>query len=280
MYQRQFQKIQHQTTAHLAQTMTLLSMNNGELSQEIDRILNENPALEMNAERRCPHCKRLLLPEQICPTCSKPKSSKVDESIVFLSPRRDFYHQSDKSEEEYLSNEEVSANHENIAEYVLRQIVFDLEHDDRKVAAFLVNLIDEDGFIREDDMSTAQYFHIPLTKVQNIRNIIKRADPIGVGSSTSEEALLIQLEILSETRDIPSFVEIIISEGFDLLTKKNYEEISKKMAIPEKLIKEAADFISKNLNPFPSRAYWGTVRNPTSNVPNVYVNPDVIIQGY
>ena len=31
MYQRQFQKIQHQTTAHLAQTMTLLNMNLGEL---------------------------------------------------------------------------------------------------------------------------------------------------------------------------------------------------------------------------------------------------------
>ena len=42
MYQRQFQKLQHQTTAHLAQTMTLLSMNNGELSQEIEKVLNEN----------------------------------------------------------------------------------------------------------------------------------------------------------------------------------------------------------------------------------------------
>ena len=60
--------------------------------------------------------------------------------------------------------------------------------------------------------------------------------------------------------------------------KKNYEEISKKLAIPENLIKEAADFISKNLNPFPLRAYWGSVRNPTSNSPSVYVNPDVIIQ--
>jgi len=278
MYQRQFQKIQHQTTAHLAQTMTLLSMNNGDLNQEIERILNENPALEMNLERRCPQCKRLLQPEQICPVCSKPRSTRNDESIVFLSPRRDFYQSGDRSSDEYFSMEEISPDYENIAEYVLRQLVFDLEEDERKIAAFLLNLLDEDGFIRESDINTAQYFHIPATRVQKIRNIIKRADPIGVGSASPEEALLIQLDILKESQNVPEFVEIIISESFNLLSKKNYEEISKKLDIHEKQIKKAENFISKNLNPYPARAYWGSIRNPTSNSPNVYINPDVIIQ--
>ena len=279
MYQRQFQKIQQQTTAHLAQTMTLLNMNNGELSQEIEKALNENPALEMDIERRCPQCKRLLLPEQICPVCSNPKSTKVvDESIVFLSPSRDFYKRGDRFRDEYLSREEISANYENLAEYVLRQLVFDLELEDRKIAAFLLNLVDEDGFIREEDISTAQYFHVPITKIQKIRNIIKRADPIGVGSATPEEALAIQLEILGENQDIPKHIKIIISEGLGLLSKKNYEAISIKLAIPENSVKKAADFISKNLNPFPARAYWGSVRNPTADNPGVYINPDVIIQ--
>ncbi len=278
MYQRQFQKLQHQTTAHLAQTMTLLSMNNGELSQEIEKVLNENPALEMDLERRCPNCKRLLLPEQICPVCSKPKSTNVDESIVFLSPSRDFYKPGDQFRDEYFSREEISANYENLAEYVLRQLVFDLEQEDRKIAAFLLNLLDEDGFVREDDLSTAQYFHVSITRIQKIRNIIKKADPIGVGSSTPEEALATQLEILRETQDIPKYTENIISEGLDLLSKKNYAAISRKLAIPENLVNKAADFISKNLNPFPARAYWGSARNPTADIPSVYIYPDVIIQ--
>ena len=278
MYQRQFQKQQQQTTAHLAQTMTLLSMNNGELSQEIEKVLNENPALEMDLERRCPHCKRLLHPEQICPVCSNPKSTKVDESIVFLSPSRDFYKPGDRFRDEYLSGEEISANYENLAEYVLRQLVFDLDQEDRKIAAFLLNLVNEDGFILEEDINTAQYFHVPITKIQKIRNIIKRADPIGVGSSTPEEALGTQLEILGETQDIPKYLKNIISEELDLLSKRNYEAISRKLAIPENSVKKAADFISKNLNPFPARAYWGSVRNPTADIPSVYINPDVIIQ--
>ncbi len=278
MYQRQFQKQQQQTTAHLAQTMTLLSMNNGELSQEIEKVLNENPALEMDLERRCPHCKRLLLPEQICPVCSNPKSAKVDESIVFLSPSRDFYKPGDHFRDEYLSREEISTNYENLAEYVLRQLVFDLDQEDRKIAAFLLNLVNEDGFILEEDVSTAQYFHVPITRIQKIRNIIKRADPIGVGSSTPEEALCTQLEILGETQDIPKYLINIISEELDLLSKRNYGAISRKLAIPENSVKKAADFISKNLNPFPARAYWGSVRNPTADIPSVYINPDVIIQ--
>ncbi len=278
MYQRQFQKLQHQTTAHLAQTMTLLSMNNGELSQEIERVLNENPALEMNSERRCPNCKRLLLPEQICPVCSNPKSTKADESIVFLSPSKDFYEPGDRFKDEFLSSEEISSDYQNLAEYVLRQLVFDLEKEDRIIASFLLNLLDEDGFIREEDISTAQYFHVPISRIQKVRNIIKRANPIGVGSSTPEEALVAQIEILGETQDIPKYINKIISEGLDLLSKKNYEAISRKLAITEISVKKAADFISKNLNPFPARAYWGSVRNPTADIPAVYIKPDVIIQ--
>ena len=278
MYQRQFQKLQQQTTAHLAQTMTLLSMNNEELSQEIEKVLNENPALEMDVERRCPQCKRLLLPEQICPVCSNPKSTKVDESIVFLSPSKDFHKRGDQFRDEYISREEISTNYENLAEYVLRQLVFDLEQEDRKIAVFLLNLVDEDGFIREEDINTAQYFHVPITRIQKIRNIIKRADPIGVGSATPEEALATQLEILEETQDIPKHIKNIILGGLDLLSKKNYEAISRKLSIPENSVIKAVDFISKNLNPFPARAYWGSVRNPTADIPSVYINPDVIIQ--
>lgn len=278
MYQRQFQKLQHQTTAHLAQTMTLLTMNNEELSQEIERVLNENPALEMSSERRCPHCKRVLLPEQICPICSNPKSKNAGESIVFLSPSRDFYKPGEQRGEEFLSSDEITSNYENLAEYVLRQLMFDLEQEDRKIAAFLLNLLDEDGFIHEEDINTAQYFHVSIARIQKIRNIIKRANPIGVGSSTPEEALVIQLEILGETQDIPKYIKNIVTEGLDLLSKKNYETLSKKLGITENSVRNAADFISKNLNPYPARTYWGSVRSPTADVPAVYIKPDVIIQ--
>lgn len=60
------------TTAHLAQTMTLLTLTADELRQQIDSELAGNPALELIEERRCPNCHRLLTQPGKCPICSIP----------------------------------------------------------------------------------------------------------------------------------------------------------------------------------------------------------------
>ena len=279
MYQRQFLSTQPQTTAHLAQTMSLLSMNNGELSQEINKMLNENPALEKVNERRCPQCNRKLAEGQNCPKCSNPKGNNIDESIVFLSPRSDFqYAASDYNGEDY-STEEYVQEEESLSEYVLKQIVYDLEEDQRKIATYLLTLLDDDGFIQEDNISTAQYFHVPISKVEGIKDLIKRADPIGVGSAAPEEAMLTQLEVLSEKMDIPEYYKLIIQEDIETLSKKDYSGIAKKYAITIPEVKTTEKFILQNLNPYPGRASWGSNSNRQVSSHDVYTKPDIIV-GY
>jgi RNA polymerase sigma-54 factor len=95
MFQGQFQTTRPLTTAHLAQTMMLLSMPGEELRQEIDAALAANPALEMIEERRCPTCHRVLSDHSKCPVCSLPKTDDSTEPVVFLSPRDDFSPQRD-----------------------------------------------------------------------------------------------------------------------------------------------------------------------------------------
>ena len=70
------QKAQHRplTTAHLAQTMSLLEMNNNELAEKIQNELANNPALELKEDHRCPVCGKRLV-NQFCSVCSKPKQS-------------------------------------------------------------------------------------------------------------------------------------------------------------------------------------------------------------
>ncbi len=86
MHQHQWQQTLTSTSAHLAQTMTLLSLTAAELQQWIESELANNPALDLEEERRCPMCKRLLPPTGPCPACSQPKSEDSDEPIVFISP--------------------------------------------------------------------------------------------------------------------------------------------------------------------------------------------------
>ena len=58
--QGQYQAQAPLTSAHIAQTMTLLYMTSAELLQTIDVELGKNPALEAINEHRCPTCGRRL----------------------------------------------------------------------------------------------------------------------------------------------------------------------------------------------------------------------------
>ncbi len=79
------------TTAHLAQTMTLLELTASELRQKVEAALASNPALELVDGRRCPSCRRPLPGNAPCPFCSRPGQLAAGEPIVFVSPREDFY---------------------------------------------------------------------------------------------------------------------------------------------------------------------------------------------
>ncbi|MDK2981854.1 MAG: polymerase sigma-54 factor [Chloroflexota bacterium] len=278
MYQRQFHKLQPQTTAHLAQTMTLLSMNVDELNQEINRAMAENPALVMKEERRCPGCGRLLTSNQICPVCSKPKDPNSDDAVVFLSPRNDFNYSKSSGDEDYFTDEIGNTDEVGLAEFILRQIAVDLEaQEDRIIAAYILNQVDDDGFLNERLIEIASYYHVPLASVEQVKSMIQHAEPYGVGSETPEEALLIQLEMVGESRKIPAYYAEVVKNGLNPLSKKQYTQIAKAVGISKAQAEEAAEFISKNLYPFPARAHWGSFRMPSEDKGEVYTSPDVII---
>ncbi len=277
MYQRQFQRIQPQTTAHLAQTMTLLSMNVDELNQEINRAMAENPALVMKEERRCPGCGKILSANQICPVCSKPKTSDSEEAIVFLSPRNEFNYSKSAPDEDVYMDEIDNTDEVSLAEFVLRQIAIDLPPEDRIVAAYILNQIDEDGFLKESLAEIANYYHIHLSRVENVKRMIQHSEPVGVGSATPEEALLVQLEVLNEASPVPQYYFDLIQLGLGVLSKKQYAKIAKTLRISSSEAEKAVEFISKNLYPFPARAHWGSFRQPSEDKGQVFNHPDVII---
>jgi RNA polymerase sigma-54 factor len=161
--------------------------------------------------------------------------------------------------------------------YVLKQIASELKPDDRQIAAYLLTHLDEDGLLTANLMEVANYYHVPISKVEAVQNIIRHADPYGVGSSNSTDALLVQLELLEENNAVPSHTKEIIESGLDLLSKHQYSEIAKKIGIPVKMVQEAVAFISDNLNPFPARSHWGDARQSTSEAIGVYRHPDIII---
>ena len=274
MYQLQQQKTRPQITAHLAQTMNLLVKTVQELGEEIDKELATNPALEMNEEIRCPLCNRPIPVGGYCPVCTKPKTMSSEETVVFISPRVDFIPESDRNEE---TDEPSTIMLEELPVHVFKQIAPDLPTEDREIASFLLNQLDEDGLLIVSLSEVSEYFHVPIERVMAVQNIIQRADPIGVSSISPQQALLVQVQILSEFRKIPEFTQLLIEDGFELICHLKYRELSKKLSIPLQKVKLVGEFIKSNLNPYPARSHWGNVRQPAAFDSQTYMQPDVII---
>ena len=277
--QGHFQTQSPMTTAHIAQTMTLLYMTSTELLQTIDVELSKNPALELIDEHRCPMCGRKLPLQSPCPICSQPKTMNPDETIVFVSPRDDFFTYQGSTGTTWEDHQEnpTSSAQIDLPTYVLEQVAPDLNVDEREIAAMILTNLNEDGFLDIEIHEICRFLHVSPSKVEAVLQKIQRCDPVGVSARNVQEALLAQVEHLSDTIELPEFLRRIIDEEFELLSKRQYTELAKKFGTTLHQIKSVSSFITENLNPFPGRANWGSMRNPNTRTPDVYHQPDIII---
>lgn len=277
--QGQYQTQSPMTSAHIAQTMTLLYMTSTELQQTIDVELSKNPALELINERRCPMCGRKLPPEGPCNICSQPKTLDPNETIIFVSPRDDFftYTGSGSASVEDYPEDPFSSIQLDLPTYVLQQVAPELAVDEREIAAMILTNLDEDGLLAIHITEICRYFHVPPSKVESVLVKIQHCDPVGVAARNVKEALLAQIDYLSDSGEVPEFVRRVISKDFEALSKHQYSELARKLGTTVQKIKQVSTFISDNLNPYPARANWGTVRNPNDNKPDVFNQPDILI---
>jgi RNA polymerase sigma-54 factor len=265
------------TTAHLAQTMTLMGLTSQELRQKIEAELASNPALELIDENRCPTCQRRLAAPGPCPVCSHAQTHANQEPIVFVSSREDFYPSVSSAQIEDLPDDEIGADCEELPEYVLRQIAPELAPAYRSIAAHILTSLDEDGLLRTPLAEIARYHHTSISRVQAVQRMIQHAEPVGVGSTSPQEALLVQLEVLAETTPIPELASRAVLDGMDLLSRRQYVELGHRLGISTTAARSIAQFISENLNPYPARAHWGDIHQGPEPAQDVYTIPDVII---
>ncbi len=274
MLQVQDQSLRPLTTAHLAQTMTLLTLPNEELRQRILTELASNPALELVDERICPTCRRSLRGGGPCPSCAAPRDG--DGLLVFLSTR-DAPPMPSRAEADEGPLEREPAAPESLAAHVLQQIAIHLQPDDRPRAAYILSSLDEDGFLQEHPAFIARATRSTLAEVQRLIDLISHADPPGLATAGPREALLVQLDLIGCNHALADLSRRMLTEAFAELGRREFDRIGERLGVRPEQARRAADFIRENLNPYPARTFWGSGRQPQSADPNVYHRPDVHI---
>ncbi len=133
------------------------------------------------------------------------------------------------------------------------------------VAQRIIHNLDNSGYLQTTMDEIIAEVGIDRELAMSVLQTIKRLDPVGCGSTTLEECLLAQAQLLEHRSPL---VEKIIIEFLPLLQKKDYDKMSKEIGVSKEKIKEA-ELVIQTFNPKPGLL--------VSAEETQYVTPDIYV---
>jgi len=136
----------------------------------------------------------------------------------------------------------------------------------RMIAKYLIDMVDEAGYLAGDLDSVAEKLGAPRGEVDAVLSILQTFDPPGICARNLSECLAIQLK--ERDRYDPAMQALV--EHLDLLAKRDFAALRRHCGIDEE---DLGDMIAeiRNLNPKPGLAFGSTMVQPI--VPDVFVRP-------
>ena len=243
----------------MMQSMEILQMGSQELLEYIQDQVQENPVLEMEE-----------------------KYGKGDDTAVLqrklewlesTDAQNRYYHQQDTEDDEKdpISNYgTVDEREENLYLYVLSQLeVMDLEPELLPVGRFLVESLNQNGWLDESVEDLAEELGKPVEEVEKALAAVQSLEPAGVGARNLSECLVLQLQRRHEDSELAIR---IARDYLDPLSKSRYGLIAKSLGVCQEEVRTACDLI-RTLNPRPGGGFAAR-----ENL--VYINPDLSVVNF
>ncbi len=261
------------------QLMKLIQLHTLEFEEELERELEENPALERKDEDKDGQ-------EEPVTEFEDEGSSSIDTDFdvnEYLFDDEPSYKTSSSNysaDDEEFDNESLLTEGQSLYDYLLEQIrLINIENDDLKIAEYIIGNLDTDGYLRRelkaivDDLAFSQGIYTTKENVEDILdNYIQKLDPPGVGARNLQECLLLQIEKKVSADKAITLAANILRNQFDALTNKHYNKIMQKYDVDEDDLKDALDEISR-LSP----RVGGNFDTQTITI-NQEIIPDFVIQ--
>src|SRR6266436_247993 len=274
---------QHLTlTPQLQQSIRLLQLSTLELNQELEKFLTENPLLEREeTDAEVPAAPIRMNGESAAAVQEPAEESSAETSSPTdtISAEIDWVGNAgpsavgrdDTDENDFF---QLPAESPNLREHLLRQLsLTQLEPRDRNLVAFLVEALDDDGYLTQPLEELAQLvpeelelepeeLHIALKHLQNF-------DPTGVGARNCGECLELQLLALPESAPSRALALAVAHEHLELLAARDFARLRKALQCGDDELRQAQRLI-QSLNPRPGAAF--------STTETRYIVPDVVVK--
>nr|WP_314497681.1 RNA polymerase factor sigma-54 [uncultured Chryseobacterium sp.] len=236
------------------QLMKLIQLHTLEFEEELERELEENPALEVAKEEpKEDEYSSLEESYETEGTESIETDFDVNDYIYDDEPNYKTASSNYSADDEDFDNESLLTEGQSLYDYLMEQInLINISQDDLKIAEYIIGNLDTDGYLRRevksivDDLAFSQGIYTTVEKVEDIlENYIQKLDPSGVGARGLQECLLLQIEKKVSSDKALSLAANILRFQFDALTNKHYNKIIQKYDIEEEDLKDALEEIAK-----------------------------------
>ncbi|HLP03787.1 MAG TPA: RNA polymerase factor sigma-54 [Paludibacter sp.] len=271
------QKLQQKLSPAQIQVIKMLEVPTLELEERIRQELEENPALEEGAE-------------------TDKEADELDELNM-----DDGGNNEDFDLDEYMADDDIPdyklvANNSSkddkredipfsagmtFHEFLIDQVgLLQLSEKDRMLIEYAIGNIDDEGYLRRtpeamvDDIVFQAGINTTDDEMYHVIKLVQQLDPAGVGASSLQECLRLQLERKEQTIPV-KLAERLVSGYFDEFSKKHYDKIQKGLNINDDMLKKVMSEIT-HLNPKPGNAWGGNIleKSMTTIVPDFILEND------
>jgi RNA polymerase sigma-54 factor len=240
--QLQSQKLQHKILPHHIALLNLLHLDSLALEQRIEDEINENPALEENASTED------LLNDKFSKETVQDFQNWEEygyDDIPDYKTEYENYLPSDKMPDRQIA-ETVDYRMELKKQYRFQ----DLDETRYALADFMIDSLDESGFLTQDletiaeEISFKQHAWINAADLEQILRNMQELDPLGCGSRNLGEFFSIQLSKMNPSNPLVSRASELVNSHFQDLHACNIEKIRREMKMKEDEVKQILQLLA------------------------------------
>lgn len=239
-----------------------LEMTTPEIEDEVRRVIDENPALE-------------VISDHMNDASDHSDDESFGESAEQLL-RADYGSEDDMPTHRLEAS--GGAHGTSMGDYMsigedwsLMQVLMDqltdidLSDRQRKIAEYIIGNLDDNGYMTRslidiaDDIAIAEGFASEIGEMKEVFAKVRGLDPAGVGAVDLRDCLLLQIDRFPTTLT-SKIAREIVADWFDLFSKKHFEQLCGHLGIDDKEMHAALDFI-RGLNPKPGALVEGNSLN-------------------
>ncbi|MGA7750372.1 MAG: RNA polymerase factor sigma-54 [Gallionella sp.] len=275
-------------TPQLQQAIRLLQLSTQDMHQEVARMLEENPMLEVAEDSATvifPPDSPSLAPRSSASTDEPEQSRDDDRGTDDFGPDTFGNEPADwntgggttrSTDDEDETYPEQAAEQDSLRAHLHNQLTTSsLDSNDRKVVGLLIDALDENGYLAQDldELVTLlpAELEITLDDLETALVQLQHLDQPGLAARNLGECLSLQLKALPEDTPHRDLAIRLVSQHLDLVAAHDFSRIKKLLRCSDEALRAAQSLIT-GMNPKPGAEFGQSIAD--------YVVPDVVVEKY